>query len=330
MTAQRFTQQNFQPEELIGQQDGHRVQAQILPRLGANLISLKVDDQDLIYFDKQRLINENVFTGCFMMFPTPCRLTDAEYTFGGKHVKQTKNGQVVAIHGLIRDENFAISRTENTLRCSIDIDQQHPVYQGYPFCCRFALEFSLLRRGLQIAFEFTNTGPVEAPFGYGLHPFWRIPGHRKDVFIQVPCEQSLEMANLIPTGNTLPVAGTPLDLRSFRPLTELNIDNVFCQRIPNGQQAIQYRDLGKQLTLHSSDVCGHMIAYAPSGQPFVCMENLTCCPDAPNLYARGKQRVSGLRCVAPGTTLAGSVKYIITDLEPPLEPGKTLQPQMTN
>ena len=314
MAAQRFTEQTFQAEELTSQQDGHRVQAHILPRLGANLISLNIDDQELVYFDKNILLSEDVYTGCFMMFPTPCRLTGAEYTFGGKRIKQTKNGQEVAIHGLIRDETFAISRTDSNLRCTIDIDQHHPVYQGYPFCCRFSLEFALLPRGLQIAFEFTNSGPTEAPFGYGLHPFWRLPGRREDTFIQVPCEKVLELENLIPTGNTSPVAGTPLDLRSFRPLSELDIDNAFWQRIPNGQQAIQYHDLGRQLTLHSDDVFEHMIAYAPADQPFVCMENLTCCPDAPNLYAQGKQHVSGLKCVAPGKTLAGSVKYVVTDL----------------
>jgi len=314
MSVQGFTQETFQSEKLAGRHNGHCVEAQILPRLGANLVSFKVDGQELIYFSRQRLLDDGYYSGCFMMFPTPCRLTEGQYRFQGRDIRQTKHGQSVAIHGLVRDETFATSGSDDALRCTIEIDEDHPVYQGYPFACRFSLEFSLLERGLRIAFEYENRGATDAPFGYGLHPFWRIPAQRKDISIQVPCEQVLELVDLIPTGNTSGVEGTPLDLRSFKSLADLDIDNAYWSRDPNSEQAIQYRDLGKQLTLHSSEVFEHMIAYTPADEPFVCMENLTCCPDGPNVYAKGKEEVSGLKVVASGGTVKGAVEYIVTDL----------------
>ena len=315
MCAKNLSVAILQAEKLTGRHKGHSVEIEVLPRLGANLTSFKVDGRQLTFFSKEKLLEENFYSGCFMMFPTPCRLTDAKYSFQGKQIRQTKHGEEVFIHGLVRDEAFEVaSRSNDSLLCSIEIDKNHPVFEGYPFPCRFSLEFGLLERGLQIKFKYENTGTEDAPFGFGLHAFWRIPGKREDVFVQVPCEQILELVNLIPTGNTSPVEGTDLDLRSFRCLGELDIDNAFWGRDTSSEQAVQYRDLGIKLTLESSEVFEHMIAYAPAGKPFVCMENLTCCPDAPNVYARGKREVSGLKVISPGQTIEGVVKYLVTDL----------------
>ena len=306
--------QTLQAETLKASAGGHSVEIGVLPRMGANLTSLKVDGQEYIYFSKEKYVDEDCITGCFMMFPTPCRLTDATYTFGGKKVKQTKHDKDVFIHGLIRDEVFAVSRDKDSLTFSIEIDKKHPVYEGYPFPCRFSLKFSPLQRGVQIQFKYENTGTEASPFGFGLHAFWQIPNKREDVFVKVPCDQILELVNLIPTGNTSPVKGTKLDFREFTSLGGVDIDNAFWGRDPKGEHAIEYHDLGKKVTLESSEIFEHMIAYAPAGAPFVCMENLTCCPDAPNVFARGKEKVSGLKVVSPGQTLEGWVRYIVSDL----------------
>ena len=141
MCANTLRDEQFIPEGL----SSDRVEIEVLPKLGANLASLKVDGDELIHFDKAPLLADGEsYTGCFMMFPTPCRLTDSKYTFGGREIRQTKYGQDVFIHGLLRDETFTVTRGENSLTCSITIDEKHPVYEGYPFPCTFSIEFSLL------------------------------------------------------------------------------------------------------------------------------------------------------------------------------------------
>lgn len=310
MTAKQFSEESYKRETLKNQ----NVEIAVLPRIGANLVSLKVDDREFVHFDKKTIHPGGDFTGSFMMFPTPCRLTDSKYTFDGKEIKQRKNGEDVFIHGLVRDEPFDFTRTQDSMACTIKIDKDHPVYEGYPFPCVFSLTFSLLENGAQLTFEYENTGTQDTPFGFGIHGYWAIPGERKDVYIQVPCDQALELVDLIPTGNTESVEGTNLDLRTFTSLENLYIDNAFYGRDPQGTQAIQYRDLGLQFTLQSSEIFEHMIAYAPQGAPFVCMENLTCTPDAPNVFAKGKEKVSGLKVVSPGGKLKGTVKYLVTKI----------------
>ena len=73
--GKRITDDMLVPEKLDAQINGHQVEAQVLSQLGANLASLKVDGRELIYFSKERLLREGFYNGCFMMFPTPCRLT---------------------------------------------------------------------------------------------------------------------------------------------------------------------------------------------------------------------------------------------------------------
>ena len=293
MCAGKVTEDMLEPEKICSELNGHRVEAEVLPQLGSTLVSFKVDDRELIYFDKDKLINEDFYSGCFMMFPTPCRLTEAKYTFEDKIINQTKYGQDVFIHGLVRDESFDVKKGEGKLECSINIDKNHPVHQGYPFPCRLSFTFEPQERALKISFKYENTGDAAAPFGYGLHPFWRIPGQRKDTWVQIPCDQALELENLIPTGQTKPIEGTNLDFRSFTSLEGIDIDNAFWGRDTSCEQAIEHRGLGIKITLESSDIFEHMIAYAPAGEPFVCMENLTCTPDAPNVYAKGFKDVSG-------------------------------------
>ena len=101
---------------------------------------------------------------------------------------------------------------------------------------------------------------------------------------------------------------------AFKSLAEVSIDNVFCGRDVSSEHAIEFRDTGIKLTLESSKEFGFMIVYTPADEPFACMENLTCAPDAPNLYAKEKEKPSGLRVVGAGESVEGWVRYSLADL----------------
>ena len=147
------------------------------------------------------------------------------------------------------------------------------------------------------------------PFGYGVHPFWRIHGGRKDLRVRVPCDSILELKDLVPTGGHSPVKGTPLDLRKERDIEGLFIDNAFWKRKPGATADVVFRALGLKMTIAASANFPHMIVYAPKGQPFICVENLTTCPNAPNLVTAGKGKVAGMLVARPGKTVQGWIKY---------------------
>jgi aldose 1-epimerase len=309
MANSRFSDEALATERISAVIGGHSVRAAVQPRCGANLVSLEVDGHEYLFYDASVLRGpDEMYTGCFVMFPTPCRVPDGQYEFQGRKIKQVKHGRVEAIHGLVRDEAFAFSRTDASITLSLDITPGHPVYEGFPFPGRLTVAISLIERGVAYSFQYYNTGKTDAPVGFGLHPFWRIPG-RGQTYIKVPCSKTVDLENLIPTGKATPVDGTPFDLRQPQCLAEMTVDNVWIGRSKE-PAVLEFRDLGTRLTLTADDLFTHQIVYAPPGKPFVCLENLTCAPNAVNLQSAPAE-VSGFRIVPPGGILAGTTRFVV-------------------
>jgi len=294
--------------------DGHEVVAGVQPLCGANLVSLEVDGHEYLHYDAAAARKpDRLYSGCFVMFPTPCRLRDGRYEFQAQTITQCKAGRVVDIHGLVRDEPFEFAVVDGRIDLHLDITPDHPAYEGYPFPGRLSLRMQLLARGLEYTFSFENQGDCAAPVGFGLHPYWRIPGRRQDVCIRIPFEQVMLAEELIPTGPTRPVAGTSLDLRQARSLEGLDLDKVFLDRIDNAPARIEFRDVGKCMTLRADEVFSHQVLYTPPGKPFVCVEDLTCAPNAMNLQSQPRE-VSGFRVIGPGEVFGGTTRFVVEDL----------------
>lgn len=308
----RFTPDDLQPETLEATVEGRAISLSILPRMGANLVSFRVDGREFVHFDAGRILaNREDMTGAFQMFPTPCRLTGSKYPFAGREILQRKGGEDVFIHGLVRDEPFASCQTDSSIVSHLDITPSHPVYEGFPFAGRLTTTHRIIPKGMELSFAFENRGDSPAPVGYGLHPFWRLPGKRSDVMVKIPTDNITELVDLLPTGKLLPVAGTDYDWREWRSLEGVEIDAVFYPKPAEATAGIRFLDEGLQLTLQASPNLRHMICYAPAGQPFVCLENLTCTPDDPNLYAAGFAEVSGMAIVPPGDVWSGWIRYTV-------------------
>jgi aldose 1-epimerase len=309
MATTRFNDEVLSTQRISAVISGHSVSAAVQPQCGANLVSLNVDGREYLFYDPDLLRGpEEMYTGCFVMFPTPCRIPNGEYEFQGRQVKQAKRGRLETIHGLVRDETFAFTRTDASITLGIDITPSHPVHEGFPFPGRLSVTVSLIERGVAYHFQYCNTGRTGAPVGFGLHPFWRITD-RKRTYIKVPCDKTMDLENLIPTGRTTPVDGTPFDLREYQCLAGLSVDNVWIGR---GKEpaVLEFRDVGTRMTLTADDVFTHQIVYAPAGKPFVCLENLTCAPNAVNLQSVPAE-TSGLRVVPPGGILAGTTRFVV-------------------
>ncbi len=311
---QKITEEQLRLET-ISRTGPYELSAQVTPKCGANLVSFKVDGVELIYWDGLAPQADDAFTGAFNMFPTPCRLADSSYEFEGKRIAQKKGGEDVFIHGLVRDEVMAYRNDGGQISSWLEITPEHPVYEGFPFKCTFTVTHALHETGLTVSFALQNHDGCNIPFGYGIHPFWRLQGQRQDVSVRIPCDHILELADLVPTGRYLPVAGTELDLREARNIEHLFIDNAFWKRAPGAAAELVLDAIGKKIIIEASDNFPHMIVYAPEGKPFLCVENLTSCPNAPNLVTAGKGEVANMLVAAPGQTVTGWIKYSIETVD---------------
>jgi aldose 1-epimerase len=296
---------------VITHQGRTHYQAAVTPGYGANLISFQADGTEMIYFDEARCRGGNKYTGAFNMFPTPCRLANCSYSFEGRTITQNKRGEQVFIHGLVRDEAFSHTAEASRITSWIDINPASPLYEGFPFTCTFRVIHSLDHAGLTVTFQVVNRDARRLPFGYGIHPYWRIHGSRDEVRLRIPCDRILESKELVPTGNTLPVEGTPLDLRALKPLGSLTPDHVFWQRAPGDSAELSFDVLRKKIVFEASAHFAHMIVYTIPDVPYVCVENLTTCPNGQNVAASGDNSVANLLTAAPGETVEGWVRFSV-------------------
>jgi aldose 1-epimerase len=315
----KFTPADLVPVAFEGGADGYPVRIEVLPVMGANLISLQVEGREYLHFDGPlALAEESHITGCFHMFPFPCSLRDCRYTFEGKEVRQWKHGQDYPSHGLLRDETFEITTQDNDMICTLAWEEDHPIYEGYPWAGQAVIVYRLLPRGLEVRFTFENRSSSAAPASYGIHPFWAIPGDRADAYVKLPTDFHLALEppeGQLPTGDMIPVQDTQYDLRNFTPLAKLFIDDVFFPRPLEADAGVAFKSERLQVRLRASDNMRHLICYSPEGKPFVCVENLTAAPDAPNLYEQGYRDLSGMTVVPPGGKLEASVRYEIERIE---------------
>jgi len=311
----KFSKQDIKPQT-IAHRGRFDLSAVITPGAGSNLISFKVDGKDLIYWDEAGFLADasESFTGAFNMYPTPCRLDNCTYSFEKRTIVQKKKGEKVFIHGLVRDEPFQFKNTGASLASWIDVTPSHPVYEGFPWTHKFMVVHTLTEAGLEIRFKVENHDKTALPFGFGVHPFWRIPGKRADVSIRIPCDNILELKDLVPTGNYSPVTGTDMDLRTLRSIDTLYVDNVFWPRKSGDAAEIIFKSIDKAMTIEASGNFPHMIVYAPKGKDFLCVENLTSTPNAPNLVEKGKGNVASMLTAAPGAAVEGWIRYTIRKL----------------
>jgi aldose 1-epimerase len=164
---------------------------------------------------------------------------------------------------------------------------------------------------VRVRFTVDNRDTQKLPFGFALHPYFRIPGDRDKTTLRVPARKKMEATpDLLPTGQLLSLDGAPFDLREGRPLSDLALDDVFWGMTPDRVPGYAASDAGIRVDLPASDAFTHMVVYTPKGQPFFCMENQTCSTDAHNLHARGLVAESHLLVVEPGASLTGWVDIL--------------------
>jgi aldose 1-epimerase len=293
------------------------LEARVAPAAGANLYSLKIGDDELLVPPPSLAELAASPAGTPVLFPMPNRVRDGVFTFEGRRFRFPPNNGNNFIHGLVRrrpwhSEDPVALRTGARADLWIDWDASQPDFAQFPIEHRLTLTFTLERGGLRIGYAVKNRSGQRLPYGFGLHPWFRIPGGREAVFLEVPAARRMEAVEKLPTGKLLPVAKTTFDLRRPTSLAGLDLDDVYIGMSPATSPAFEWRDRGIRVTLGASREFTHLVVFTPPNRPTFCLENQTSSTDAHNLHAGGLSREAHLQVVAPGKTSRGSVDWKIT------------------
>ena len=294
-----------------------RSRAQIAPQVGWNcfLFEADVDGEIVDVIDAPADFSSGAHRpagyGIPVLFPFPNRIRGGRYTWQGRQYVLPKETVPYdptgnAIHGFCLDrpwrivahgDHFAVGR----FQLSLDAPDRRNLWPAdFIIEMRYELRGPNLRADILIA----NPGPDPLPWGFGTHPYFRLPLGKQSTaaacLIEVPAAELWELDHCLPTGRRLPVSGEK-DLREGQYFGKLPLDDVYTALTP-GPDALESLIIDEKAGLQVLERCDpvfrEIVAYTPPGRDAVCFEPYTCVTDAINLEERGID--SGLRILQPG------------------------------
>lgn len=231
-----------------------------------------------------------------VLAPWPNRIYNGRFTFAGveHQLEITEPARYNAIHGLVRRREWRIDEhVEHRVATSIEIGLE----QGWPYPLRLTMTYELGAKGLTVTNSAINTGTVPAPYGYGMHSFVRAGDTPLDACtLQLPAgvQLPLDPDYLVPTGGSVPVAGTRFDFTRPRPMKGVWLDTPFSAlvsdmdgivravlRPPAGPMTVLWaQPRYRWMQIFTADP-SHGQAYPGRGRA-LAIEPMTCPPDAFN------------------------------------------------
>jgi aldose 1-epimerase len=247
--------------------------------------------------------------GIPILFPFPNRIRDGRYTWRGRayqieHVPRDANGH--SIHGFCLDRAWRVvdqspSAATGEFRLSVDAPE---CLSGWP--CDFVLRvhYRLAQTTLRMDIEVENPGETALPWGFGTHPYFRLPlatnSSPGQCLIEVPAREQWDLIDCLPTG-TRQAVSPEKDLHEGEYFDVLKLDDVLTD-LQSESGLIECRIMderaGLQVVQRFPDDFREVVVYTPPSRPAVCLEPYTCVTDAIHLEQTGVS--AGLQVLEPG------------------------------
>lgn len=292
--------------------------AAVLPAHGFNLFDLRlpaggavrpVIDSAADWADKPREAGRH---GNPILFPFPNRIAAARYAFGGKPYELPANNGPNAIHGFAIAAKWDVMEHKAaddgaTIVGRYQISKQSPEALAlWPTDAVLEVRFTLAGRRLTMESTVSNPTAHDLPYGFGIHPYFRLPlapgGDFQRTRITLPAGEAWTLKDFLPTGERTPVDAR-LDFRKGQPIAGLKLDDVLTGLTPNDGDGYVCRledlDLGAEFRLGFDRNFREIVVYTPPGPGgVIAIEPYTQTTDAINLQARGVD--AGLRVLKHG------------------------------
>ncbi|GLW32028.1 aldose 1-epimerase family protein [Actinoplanes regularis] len=240
-----------------------------------------------------------------ILAPWPNRIRDGRYTFQDEtyQLALSEPGRHNAIHGLV---NWSRWRAVEHAASAVTLAYDLPPQVGYPWALSLRTRWSVSAEGLRSVQEVVNTSDADAPWGYSVHPYLRLPGVSvDDTVLQVPAKtRLLADARLLPLG-AVKVAGSEYDYAEPRRIGAAILDTTFgdIDFGPDGltEVVLADPDSDTRITLWADEKFKYWqiftgdTLHGERHRRSVAIEPMTCPPDA---FRSGRDLI----VLAPGET----------------------------
>jgi aldose 1-epimerase len=297
--------------------DSTGASASVLPSYGFNMFDLRLPAAGEV---RRVVVAADDFpanptspgrNGTPILFPFPNRIRDGKFTFGGKSYEVPLGGKPHAIHGFAIAANWDVADHGTSGDESFIVGRFHVAAispesrRQWPTDAILTVRYALSGRRLTMTITVTNPTDQDLPYGFGIHPYFRIPFASKDpakgkVFL--PSSEFWPQEGNLPTGDRKPVDAR-LDFRKGQPMNGLKLDDVLTGLGFEGDRCtcrLVDEELGAEFHLGFDRHFRELVVFTP---PFgegtlIAVEPYTQTTDAINLQARGVD--AGLRVLGHG------------------------------
>jgi aldose 1-epimerase len=260
---------------------------------GARISSMTIGDRSIILRPPDDS-NIGIRWGSYLMAPWAGRIPGGLLDWDGTSYQLPQRDGQNAIHGLVYERRW---RAEATTASSIELSTSL-ADAGWPFGGEVRQRLELSASALVASAELRTDRP--GPVAMGWHP-WFLRGD-DDPRVTVNAGETLESADLIPTGRRLPVDDLT-DLRSGPHLEDRQLDTFYPDASPPA--TIRWRDL--ELIIEFGPPLGTVVVF--TGEPTTfCVEPQSAWPNAPALVAAGVPG-TGLATIGPGDVFEASMTW---------------------
>jgi aldose 1-epimerase len=258
--------------------------------------------------------SDPVLGGIPILFPFAGRLRGTSFTWQGTayRVPGANSSDGNAIHGFVLNRPWRVvdhagDRVTGAFQASVD---DPALLDQWPADFRIAITYQVSGHSLTGEFEITNPDTRPLPFGFGTHPYFRVPVGQGDAVacrITVPASEYWERAGIHPTGRILPV--TPdQDLRHGPAFGGIAPEGILTGLAASGgtvETSIEDPESGLRVVQTFDDRIRHCIVFTPPHRNGIAIEPWLAVPDLFTLEAQGV--ASGLTVLAPGDTFSARI-----------------------
>jgi len=250
--------------------------------------------------------------GIPILFPYPNRIRSGQFSWGGREFCLTaeraafdENGH--AIHGFCLDRPWRVKQFSEQVvvgefQLSVDAaDRLDDWPADFLIRIRYEVRGACLRADITIE----NPGEVDLPWGFGTHPYFRLPlgasSSPKHCLIEVPAREEWELIDCLPTGLRRPLPKDK-DLSEGEYFDVLKFDDILTGLTTTADDVIECVILDEAAGLLVTQRCDrrfrNIVVYTPPGRDTICLEPYTCVTDAVHLQQHGID--AGLEVLPPG------------------------------
>lgn len=243
---------------------------------------------------------------CFPLVPFSNRIGGGRFTFQGRDIVLAPDpGSPHRIHGHGWATPWTVeAAADDALRMGF-AHRATQLTGDWPWSYRAAQTVALDGDGLTVRLDLTNDSDSDMPSGLGLHPYFvKPPGSRVTADVRAVWDND---DTILPRQRRPPPPAW--DFRHGVVMDDVALDNGFTGW--NGTAILDRPRERLRLTMLADGPFGHLIVYAPPGEPYLCLEPVTHMTDALN---RTDEPDAGVIALPPGERLSVTVRFLVSRL----------------